>query len=763
MPQNDTLPDGHDTPGDSGATVRLTTQQLQDFRYGVNQAPVQGTSDSEVNGSSPQDGDSTSTIQLSSLSLGALRRRLRSSPNPNSSPNGDPTAPINGHQQRGNGDGGQSAQSMGESITQGLGDSATATIQLGAAALRALRSSVQDTVPDSGPATVQLSAVARRNIAPPSSVDWLTPRWVPPVGQPNQEWFAPPNPPVPPVVAPRVDLSPVDEAPGFYLDVDQRTGYPTPPQVGTAGNAAMFAPAPAPVWPPAYAPDPIPGPHPQPPVVEAPTGAADDEPSGRRSKLVRGGVLMTLVSVGNRISSFAAQLVLGRLLIEEDFGLFAVALGLTSVGAAVRSALQPVLISHLDDDEAAFDRVYRTTMASLWLFTLTGMAASGLIEQRLDASGLQSILLILLLMMPFQVMAGFGMARISHRLEFGKVGKTLTVVPIVRHVCTVGMAILGLGPMSLVFGAVVATFMELGALARYTNFGGKPGLFSLQTLHEARTSLRRFLAGKNRRWIWISALALTAANNGDYTVAKVFVDEDVIGVYYFAFALTAAFWLPLNLAVNTVLVPAFVRLKSLSERRERTMETLGTFAVLGVLLLNTVTVAIVPMTQVFWGDRWLAAIPAILGLSLLGPLQFVHPVIHAIQRGTGAWNLYVVDIAIFAVMTIIAAGVGAYLWGLMGIVSLVVLAEIIVILGSLAKMSSKFQIGYFRILRIATTPWLLGMGAMAVAHLVHPLDDPELVPSLIRFPVYAVATFILVVIPYRKTLLNLTSSLQNRG
>ncbi|MCP3993430.1 MAG: oligosaccharide flippase family protein [Actinomycetia bacterium] len=493
---------------------------------------------------------------------------------------------------------------------------------------------------------------------------------------------------------------------------------------------------------------------------------SDTDPSSkvsRRSRLVRGGVVMTLVSVANRISSFIAQLFLGQLLFPEEFGLFAIAVGLTNIGAAVRSALQPVLIGHLEHDHAAFDRTYRTTMTGLWLLAAVGVAGSGLIESTLRAPGLQPLLIILLVTMPFQVLGGFGMARISHSLEFNSVGKAQTAVPLARHISTVGFAFAGLGPLSFALGGVVSVAAELATLSRYTSLVVRPGLFSAQTIADIRSSVSRFTSGIDRRWIWGSAIALNLAASGRYPVAAIWTTKQVIGLYYFAGGLTAAFWLPLYLAVNTVLVPGFVTLRTKAERRDRTMETVETFAVLGVLLFNGLSVMIVPLTHLMWAGKWDSAIPALLALSLFAPLQFIHPVVHAIQRGTGAWNLYMLDISAYAVLTIIAASIGAYIGGLASLALTVVLAEVIVTFGGLVAVSRLFDIRIPDIIRVSVGPWLLGLVGLGAAHLIHPLNDPDIGASLLRLPVFGVLTLLLVAVPYRRLLIGLAQSMLSRS
>ena len=106
------------------------------------------------------------------------------------------------------------------------------------------------------------------------------------------------------------------------------------------------------------------------------------------------------------------------------------------------------------------------------------------------------------------------MARISHSLEFGSVGKTLTIMAVGRHLATVLFALAGLGPMSLALGQVVAIIIELAVLRRYTGLFIKPGLFSMAMVHDVRGSLGRILSGVDRRWIWLSAIALSTGYIG---------------------------------------------------------------------------------------------------------------------------------------------------------------------------------------------------------------------------------------------------------
>jgi len=468
---------------------------------------------------------------------------------------------------------------------------------------------------------------------------------------------------------------------------------------------------------------------------------------------------MTLVSVIQRSSSFVGQLFLGTILFEEDYALFAIALGLTSIGAALRSVLQPVLINQLENQPDAFKTTYRTVLTSLWGLTIAGVVASSLLETVLSAPGLQPLLILLLLTMPFQLLAGFGTARISHGLRFGQVGAAMSAVAIARNIATVLFALGGLGAISFALGGAISVAVELLLLSRYTSLTVSPGLLSKQTLLDVKHSLTSKSRTETRRWIWPSALAVALANNGDYTVASLWASKQIVGLYYFAFTLTGAFWVLLNSAVSTVLVPGFVALKSLDERRVRLMETLSISSVVSVLFFNSIAVVMAPMIHSLWDGKWDGAIPAVLVFSVFAPLQFIHPVVQAIARGTAHWSLYFTDIALTAVLTLLAAGIGAATGGLGTIAVLVVGVDVFVSYVSLVRLCRALQTSAFDAIRAATMPWLLGLTSLIGAHLLHPLDDPDISGSIQRLPVFAALLIVMVALPYRNSVSGMVRSI----
>ena len=476
------------------------------------------------------------------------------------------------------------------------------------------------------------------------------------------------------------------------------------------------------------------------------------------SRLARGALLMSVISVFMRASSLLAQLVLGRILLQEDFGLFAMALGFTNVAASLRSVLQPVLIDLLEHDTNGFERTYRTTMVSVWTLALLGASLAGFVAEILDEPDLRWLLVTLLLIMPFQIWPVFGLAALNHNLQFPTVGRVITAGVIARYGALVGTALLGVGPYCFAFATGSAMLTECFLLRKQISVS--PGVLTKRTLNHLKRATDTIFGRLPRRWIWLSAIALSLTISGDYLAASTSprLDTMTLGLYYFAYTLTGAFHQPITLAANTVLVPGFVSLTDIEQRRARLLEVLKVATVIGVLLFNSIAVVLAPMVSLLWSGKWDATIPAALGFLFLAPVQALHPIAWAITRGTGRWNLYFTAILTNGVAVVVAAAVGARSGSLTTLVASVVITYSVVTLVTLGRLARALEAPVGRVLLIAVSPWLAGIPGLVVANSLNPLNDPTLGPSIVAAGAYAAVTLIWVVFPNRKLLQGLLAT-----
>jgi PST family polysaccharide transporter len=487
----------------------------------------------------------------------------------------------------------------------------------------------------------------------------------------------------------------------------------------------------------------------------------DDASPSRRSALLRGAAVISASSVFTRALSFAVQLLLGRILLESDFGLYALAIGVTEIAASLRSVLQPVLVEQLENDVAAYERLYRTMMASIVGFGLVVAASSSLISNALNEPDLRMLLVVLAFVMPFELRPVFGVARLNHDLSFPVVARVITLGATIRYGTLVVAALAGFGVYTFAAGAIAQAAVEYLTLRRHIQIS--PGLFSARAALDVVDATRRLVRRSAvRRWIWPSAVAYTLMNSGDYLAASPSLDNKTIGQYFFAFTLVGSFYGPISLAVNSVLVPGFVTVTESEDRRVRLLEVVRLSTVLGMLLFGALLVAIAPMVHVFWSGKWDAAVPAMIGFLIVAPIAVLQSVGLAIVRACGYWTLYFTTIVLTGVITVLGAGIGAAIGGLIGLVVGVALTDTGMVLVTLARLARRFEAPMLATSGTAVLPWLLGLPALGAAHLVNPLTDPRIGPSLLAAIAFTGVVALTVVVPYRAVLVTTARLLLNR-
>ncbi len=457
---------------------------------------------------------------------------------------------------------------------------------------------------------------------------------------------------------------------------------------------------------------------------------------------------MSGLSIAMRGSSFLAQLVLGGILSEGDFGLFAAALGFVAIGASLRSVLRTALIEATAKSPELVDRLYSNTMWAVMAFAAVGVLASPLLGAVFDNPDLPPLLIPLLILVPLQIVPVVGMARINEALQFQRFGRIVGSAAVLRHAVTVVAALLGFGPYSFVLGVGAAVVTEIvsvrlivGSLPRLM----RPTFFSGFSLKD-RTG--------DRRWIWPTAIALSLAVSGDYLGASAILTVEVVGLYFFAYQLTGALFEPMNTAANTVLVPAFVKIDDLEKRRSSFVEIVQTLSVFSTLFFVTAAVTVAPITHLLWGGKWDGSIFAILAFAIYAPIRLVHPISQSIARGCGYWSLFASDMVLAGAVTVVSAVIGAAVGGLETLVIFVVCGHFLVTMASLLRLASRLGAPWVDVLLAVLTPWSIGLVGLELVHLTTAgIDSVDVGGAVVRFVLLVVYLSVALVVPFRRRIM----------
>ncbi len=425
---------------------------------------------------------------------------------------------------------------------------------------------------------------------------------------------------------------------------------------------------------------------------------------GRRrgQRLLRGGLIVAASSVLARAASFGAQLILGRLLLPEDFGVYAIALTFATVAAAANSVLRSYLVD-------AFKR--KANMSDL--FRLIGLvtvgatavlvALSPLVAASFDEPGLGTVLGALILIAPIQVTAAFGAALLTVNLRYHELSVMWIVSAVLRQVVTVAGALAGAGAMSFVLGALVGSVAELAVVRAYS------GPFPSWRRGRAR---RAVSDGVGLAILPLAIVVLALWINGDYASAGLFESAAVVGTYFFAYQITAALSQPFSLAVSSVLLPSFARAEDGVPQSDAFRLTVMSVPLASGMAFGVLAVLAAPLTHVIWGSKWDLAAGPIVVLAAATPMKLLLATCLSILQARGDWAGYTRMLAAAAGTAMLAAAVGGFVGGLSGLVGFMAVTIVLQGMAAAAVVGRSFGLSVVESLwrpALAWSVWVLGL------------------------------------------------------
>jgi O-antigen/teichoic acid export membrane protein len=341
-------------------------------------------------------------------------------------------------------------------------------------------------------------------------------------------------------------------------------------------------------------------------------GPAIDELAGQ----ARSGVLwLTLISALSRGSQMVVTLALAAIFTKSDLGVVALAMSLANTAMVVQVMGVSHVIARTDRDEHVMaGTVLTISLAPSAVLTLLGIFGSSRIAAALGAPAAAPLIATIAIGLPFMSIAWLQMALMHRALDFRR-----RLVPdagsaVIGAVVTIGLAVFGVGPMSVATGFVVTAVLQ--------------PLFGFLVGVRVRPRWDRGSAREARRWIasvGLGAVVYTFLINVDFPIVSRILGPDSLGLYSLAFRIG---WLPyllLSVVLASVSFPLYSRL--IRDNRESELPfAVARFTHVLLVVVGGMYVIIVLLSDriVLLGERWAPAVPALmvlcaygLGLSLL--------------------------------------------------------------------------------------------------------------------------------------------------
>jgi PST family polysaccharide transporter len=360
------------------------------------------------------------------------------------------------------------------------------------------------------------------------------------------------------------------------------------------------------------------------------------------------GVLWTVTSFGaNRIVTVATTIVLARLLVPSDFGLFALAtLVVNFVSLFSGFGLGNTLVLGKDLDERAKGTILTLLIALGVAFAVGLAAAAPLVAELMDQPRLDELLLAIAAILAVTGANWFYDSVLQKELAFRErfycqLARTIAYAAVALSLAAAADA----GVWALIAGFAAGHLANGLALLVFTPYRVRPAWDPEVARHAARTG-RGFVVQDSVDF---------AQQSVDYITIGRVLGATPLGYYTMAFRQAEIPFYAIGEPVARVLFPGF------ADMRHREEDTRGAYlAAMRLMALVAFPVGAVlsgaaaPFVETFFGDKWL---PMIGVLQVLGLWALGRPLEHAISWYLNAHELagVVGRVAVFLLPALVGA------------------------------------------------------------------------------------------------------------
>ena len=399
------------------------------------------------------------------------------------------------------------------------------------------------------------------------------------------------------------------------------------------------------------------------------TDHGSEEPS-LTARVVKGGAWVFAGKVGSRGLQAIKLVVLARLLVPDDFGLFGIVmLALAAAETFTQTGFQTALIQKQDDTDEYLDTAWTVQVIRGFLLAVALFAAAPLIAWFFDEP---RVIPLLQLLSTMEVLRGFtniGIVYFQKELEFHKQVAYQLISSTVGLAVGIILALILRNVWALVWGSLAGQLTSTAL-----SYGLHP--------YRARVRLNREQAAELfgfGRWILGNSMVSFLAIKVDQIILGRVLGAPALGIYNMADRIGGLLPTEFMHLTNEVMMPAYAKVQSDSERLGRAfLEVFGTALSIGGPLAAFILLAAPDLVPAILGPEWLSAIVPLQILAVGGFLRCVVGVSSPVFLGTGHPNIQFWKSLIRAAVTLVAIfpltaryGVaGTALAGVLGVIAL---------------------------------------------------------------------------------------------
>lgn len=369
-----------------------------------------------------------------------------------------------------------------------------------------------------------------------------------------------------------------------------------------------------------------------------------------------------------QVFSFGLGVILARVLVPEDFGVFAAILIFNEVASSiVSSGIVTALIQRKDVQESHYSTalMMQIVLGILACFTLAAVSSwVGDFFHNPLAGRVLRVMSLYLLILPF---IAIPTAMLRKQINFRSTGIAEITQQLAGGLLSVALALGGWGVWSLVYGRLIGNALmafHLAYLARW-----RP------RFHFARQA-QRDLFSFGAKVVLVNILN-DLASNVDYLLVGRFLGPAQLGFYSRAYYLMTLPVTRITAVMNNVLFSAFAAVQEdEAALKNGLLKAICYISLITFPLLTGLFWVAPAFIHVIYGDKWMASVLPLQIMCFAGMLFSVEPVAVSAITARGFIGLEVRRQFFYLLVLLAGVFIGSY-WGILGVSFAVVAASLI--------------------------------------------------------------------------------------
>ncbi|MFO0827676.1 MAG: oligosaccharide flippase family protein [Phycisphaerales bacterium] len=365
------------------------------------------------------------------------------------------------------------------------------------------------------------------------------------------------------------------------------------------------------------------------------TGERDEAPSSERlSQAARsGGAWAVVQSLLSKAVSVVGQVALAWFLVEDDFGIVATAASVLALFLFFNPPLMAdVLLQRKRRFAVDAAAAFWLTIALAALTSLVFACAAPFVAAYYENPRLTGILLVTAVTPIAAALQPVSLARLRIDLRLGAIARWSIVMSVGTTVATVALAALGFGAYSIAIPTALVGLVASYGFARRagTLVGG-----ALTREAEWKPMLRDYAA------VCAGQYAHTLGLFADYLALSIFATTEELGLYYFAFRMSAQINALFAYNVSLALQPVLSHLSEAPERQSLAfLKACRTIALPAIPLCLLQAALAGPIVRLLFEARWIPSIPMLMILSVAQAFSITTGPTQAMLKAQSRFGTY---------------------------------------------------------------------------------------------------------------------------